>query len=402
MIRSSFAALISVLLAAPSFAAPVEIVRLDAAPRVETAPTFAAFAPTVASALTAPSLQAPAPALTAAFAPAPSLGDPKFQAVPAAAPAVAPIPAANENDPARGPPSPRESAGVAATVATVVRSWSAPVESILSDHEVLLMGENHGSLSSVDTIAKEMPRLAAAGVKTVGIEGLKRPHQKEVDDFVGGRTDAIPEAALGFSPRRRKAFEKLLIAARTSGVRVVALGVPLEHWTAQVAELAAARTGKPASSFGGGVGVQFSRAQDRYEPGFNESVAEVFIARRNDSMAAFLADALKTGGKAVVLVGQAHVEGLDFVPGRLMNAPGDWGSIARSLWGLGLRAYSLTMTGGLFVDASAAAGDRDARPESYRAAAAASKNGAPAYRELGPHSGLWHAGGRIPTADDAL
>jgi hypothetical protein len=109
-------------------------------------------------------------------------------------------------------------------------------------------------------------------------------------------------------------------------------------------------------------------------------------------MADFLAQALGTGGKAVVLVGQAHVDGLDMIPGKLLNAPGQWGTLAEELTKRALRAFSLTQTGGKFVDEDDAENDRRARPLSYRTADAAAQPGRPAFIPLGSDRGLWHAG----------
>jgi Haem-binding uptake, Tiki superfamily, ChaN len=391
--------LLALLLAVPSFGAPVEVVRIESqnissAPGASAAATLspspaAAIAP---AALSAPAFvsaaAAPSPAAVAAFA-----GE-TIAAAPS--PAHADHPAAAPE--ARGPPElalvRRTPESLAAHVAATVKSWGAPVEQIFEKHDVLLVGENHGSLDSVNTLTREMPRLAAAGVKAVGIEGLKRPHHEQVDAYVSRKTDVLPDDALLFSPRRQAAFRGLLKAAREQGIRVVALGLPLEQWSAQTAELAARNTGRPAQEFSGDAGAQFERAQTRYEEGFNEAVAEVYLTRRNKAMASILLDAMKTGGKAVVLIGQAHVEGLDMVPGRLLNAPGAWGTLASELTGLAVRTFSLTQTGGLFIDADAASLDKLARPESYRAAAEVSPNGRPSYQELGPDRGLWHAGGR--------
>ncbi|MDE2490110.1 MAG: ChaN family lipoprotein, partial [Elusimicrobia bacterium] len=290
------------------------------------------------------------------------------------------------------------SARVAARIAAETRAWDVPVEKILSDHDVLLMGENHGSLTSVETLARQLPRLAAAGVTVVGVEGLKRPEQAAVDAYVSGRANAVPFSALDFSPRRIAAFANLFKAARDNGVRVVALGLPLEAWAEQAASLAAANTGRPERDFAGDATELMNRAQRGYVPGFNEAVAEVFLTRRNRTMAEFLTGALADGGKAVALVGQAHVAGLDMIPGRLMNAPGDWGTLPRELARRAVKAFSLTQTGGLFVDVAAATGDRLARPDSYARAAAASPRGAQAYVPLGPNAGLWHAGGRVGRA----
>jgi len=359
-------------------------------------PVTASFTPVLTGAITAPSLSAPAPALL----PAPPARVSALQPVAAAAQALAaaPMPAPASFHGPRGPPTARDarfSSFVANSVAETVRSWAVPVEEIFSGHDALLLGENHGSLTSVNVLTREMPRLAAAGVTAIGIEGLKRPQQGAVDDYLSRRRADVPDEVLSFSPKRRAAFRALLDAARDQGVRIVALGLPLDGWAKAAAELAASKTGRPVEEFPGDVDSQFSRAGGGYEPGFNEAVAEVFLTRRNQAMASFLKDALKTGGKAVALVGQAHVEGLDMVPGRLMNAPGDWGTLARELGSLALRAYSLTMTGGIFTDTRASDLDRSARPASYRAAADAAPRGAHAYRVLGPGRALWHAGGTV-------
>lgn len=372
---------------------------VPALPLTMSGPVTASFSPVLTGAIAAPFLSAPAPAIL----PAPLARVSPLQPVAAAAQALAaaPKPAPASQYDSRGPPTARDAgyaSRVAQSVAEKVRSWAVPVEDILSGHDALLVGENHGSLTSVDVLTREMPRLAAAGVTAIGIEGLKRPQQGAVDDFLARRRDDVPEEVLAFSPKRRASFRALLEAARVHGVRVVALGLPLDGWAKAAAELAAAKTGRPAEEFPSDVESQFSRAGGGYEPGFNEAVAEVFLTRRNQAMAAFLGDALKAGGKAVVLVGQAHVEGLDMVPGRLLNAPGDWGTLARELGALALRAYSLTMTGGLFTDLDASQLDRSARPASYRAAAAAAPRGAHAYRVLGPGRALWHAGGTIDPA----
>jgi len=395
--------LLAALACAPSFGAPVEAVRLQS-PTVVSAPAAAAvagaavLAPALSPSFSAPSLSAPsftAAAIvpSAAAAPAPALAS---EALPAAASAERPGERAGAAE-ARGPPaaaSPRSSQGVAASVAATVRSWGAPIEDIFAKHDVLLVGENHGSLDSVHTLTREMPRLAAVGVKTLGIEGLKKPHQAQVDAYVSGRSDVLPDDALGFSPRRKNAFRELLQSAREHGVRVVALGLPLDQWATQTAALAASNTGRPVSDFGGSATDQFERATVRYDPGYNEAVAEVYLTRRNKSMAALLLDAMKPGEKAVVLVGQAHVDGLDMVPGRLLHVPGAWGTLASELAAATVKAFSLTQTGGLFIDSDALMLDKLARPESYEAASKASPGGRPVYQELGPDRGLWHAGGR--------
>jgi len=401
MIRKATATLIAALIASPAFAAPAAIVRLEAVPSFAAAP-----APASAAAMSAPSL-------SASLAPSASMAPSFAAALPSAAPAPSPILAATPltiapaaSGPslvpsaasARGPPaaalSARTPAGVAARVADAVRAWGVPVEDILKDRDVLLVGEDHASLSTIETLAREMPRLAKAGVTVVGIEGLKHPHQGAVDDYVERRTDALPLAALGFSPARVDAFSGLLSAARENGVRVVALGLPLNQWAAQVAELAARNNADLAEAAGGDFGAQIDRAESRYEYGFNEAVAEVLLTRRNRTMAELAWNSMGKGGKAVIVAGQAHVPGPDSISAQRFHLRGDYGDLSRELAAFALRAYSLTFTGGLFTSVQAAKDDRAVRPEAHRAAAAASPDGAPAFLPLGVDSGLWHAGGR--------
>ncbi|MDE2143577.1 MAG: ChaN family lipoprotein [Elusimicrobia bacterium] len=374
-----FAGLLALLIAAPSFAAPMEVIRLEAPSVSYTSPVAAASAvvPTLSAGLT----------VTAAPIGLPSV----VPAVMAAAPVAAASP--------RGPPaSARSAAGVSQRVDVAARSWNVPVEKILQDRDVLLIGEDHSSLSTIETLARELPRLAKAGVTAVGIEGLKTPQQKAVDEYVSRRTDVLPRAALSFSPARVAAFTNLLNSARDNGIRVVALGLPLNEWAAQVTKLAAKKTGDPAETFPIDFKDQVDRAERRYEHGFNESLVEVLLTRRNKTMAELLWDAMGPRGKAVIVAGQAHVPGPDSISAERFHVRGDYGDLARELGAVALRAYSLTFTGGLFTSVQAAEDDREVRPEAHKVAVTASPDGAPAFVPLGPDRGLWHAGGRTPVA----
>lgn len=366
-------------------------------PEAFTATLTPALAP--APALSAPDLGRATPALLPVTA-AP-IADTKAGVSPASA--LSPIPASARGDAPRerGPPTARDEnfpAYVSRAVAGAVRSWSVPAEDILQTHDAILVGENHRSLASVTELSRALPGLAKAGVRVLGIEGLKRPNQPAVDAYVSGRADSLPAEVLSFSPQRRSAFETLLKTARDNGVRVVALGVPLDEWSRQAAELAAERTGDPFETFLRSPGEQLYRAQVGYEPGYNESVAEVYLTRRNRSMATFLVESMIEGVKAVVLVGQNHVEGADPVTLKFTGARDRWGTMGRELARFGLRAFSLTLTGGLYVDADSARDDRDARPGSHALAARVSPSGAPAFERTGEDTGLYHAGGTVPGA----
>lgn len=392
--------LIALLLSAPLRAGVVvERVQLGASSSPSISPlkqpgltlSAGALAPSPLSAASIPLLTNAVPEAAAAVkaaSPAPALSE-----NPVSAPAVQPR--------GRGPPTAKDEgfgAHVAETVAVAARSWTVPAEEIFDDHDALLVGESHHSLASVNELAANLPRLAASGVKVVGIEGLKRPSQPAVDAYLSRETSELPEEAVSFSPARAAAFKKLFHAAREQGVRVVALGLPLDVWARETVELAGKRVPDPVETFPADVGSQLQRAQDRYEPGFNEAVAEVYLTRRNESMANFLAGAMEAGVKAVVIVGQNHIGGLDDIPARLMRAPGDWGTLGGELAKLGLKAFSLTMTGGLYTSAGGAEADRFARPAAHERAKSLSPDGSPAFARTSRSSGVYHAGGRVPSA----
>ncbi len=357
----------------------------------------ATFMPALKGVMNAPSLSAPSPVIFPVL-PSPAVAAQSFIA-PAQPIVLLSQSGSGTANRERGPPTARDQgfgAHVAKSVADAARDWAVPADEIFEDHDALLVGENHQSLASVNELALALPRLAKSGVAVLGIEGLKRPNQAAVDEYVSGRTQTLPAEVLAFSPHRRGAFEHLLKAARAARVRVVALGVPLDTWARQAAELAAKKTGDPVDSFVASPGDQLYRAQTGYEAGYNEAVAEVYLTRRNQSMASFLVEAMFKGAKAVVLVGQNHVEGPDRLALRLLDDPRRWGNMSQELARLGLKAFSLTLTGGRYVDADSAKDDRDVRRASYAQAAKVSPNGAPAFARTGSSTGLYHAGGTVP------
>lgn len=383
--------------AASARAAVVERVSLTGEIGVSAAPSFnsmsgavsASFGPSLKATSLTPSL-APAPALLpGGRVPVPVKAEIVITPSPAPVlPAVA-IPAA----PGRGPPLTREQRA-SRTIDETARTWSVPTAKIFEDHDALVVGENHGSLASVRELTKALPSLAKSGVGVLGIEGLKRPSQDAVDAYLAGRADLPPEV-LAFSPKRRAAFEALFAKAKEYGVRVVALGLPLDTWSRQAAELAAEKTGDPMESFLRAPGEQLYRAQTGYEHGYNEAVAEVYLTRRNKSMAGFLAEAAARGVKAVALVGQNHVDGPDALPFKLLGPKTAWGTLGRELAALGLKAFSLTLTGGEYLDVDAAKDDRAVRVASHAQAAQASPDGKAVYVPTSDVTGLYHAGGRI-------
>ena len=208
--------------------------------------------------------------------------------------------------------------------------------------QVMLLGESHRQLGSVRALAASLPDLRAAGVAVVGIEGLKAPAQAAVDDYVLGGAAALPEESLNFSPQRRDAFRELFEKARREGVRLLAMGLPLDHWGKQVAELTGT---EPAS-----LADQVHRAGETYEPGYNEAVAEVALRRRNQYMAERLKKEMSPSAKAVVLVGHAHVSRPPPMDYSHLNVDvSRYGHLGQELLERGLSAYSLTLLGGAFI-----------------------------------------------------
>lgn len=332
------------------------------------------------------------------------------QPVVALAPAVSVVPSAPAlaAAPARGPPSAAFVAGrehepqpgaferVRRGVLETVRDWTLPVEKLLEDKDVLLLGESHQSLSSLQLVTRELPRLKKAGVTAVGLEGLKGHHQEAVDHWLAHPDAEFPHEAAGYSVRRREQVHELFRAAKEHGIRLVALGSPLQMWARRVAELAAARVADPDETAPRDLGEQLRAAQRTYKPGYNESLSEVVLTQRNAEMADRLADALQPGQKAVAVVGDAHVEHPDALSYRLFWLPlEDYGNLAFELGRRALRAASVTLTGGLFVDpAEDLADHKRVQKNAYRLVAEASPEGKAAYLPTSPSTGVYHLGGR--------
>jgi hypothetical protein len=271
----------------------------------------------------------------------------------------------------------------------VGQHWQLPTEDILQAHDVLLIGESHSSRSSVQTVSENIEELHTAGVRVIGIEGLKRPDQQKVNDYLAGKTPKAPNVF----PSRKNEFRTLLKVAKEKGMRVKALGLPLSVWTQMVQQQAAAATGDPAESFGADLGAQLARAEQSYEPGFNEAVADVVLTTRNRYMASELADELDRGEKAVAVVGNAHVEHAEDYDYHLFGFDlSAYGSLAGELKQHALNAFSVTLTGGLYERAG---GDRDhaALMGPLNDLAQEASDGLRTFLRTSPTTAVLHAGG---------
>ena len=173
------------------------------------------------------------------------------------------------------------------------------------------------------------------------------------DRFLADRDSELPHDVLGFSPRRAFAYAKLFLEARRLDIRLVALGLPLAVWGPRIAALAAELNTDPVRTVGNDIGELVARAGSGYEYGFNEAVAHVALSERNESMAGLMRDGLKSGEKGVILVGDGHVaRPVDLNHDYLHVPMADYGTLAGSLAEHSLKAYSLTLTGGVFLNAS--------------------------------------------------
>jgi hypothetical protein len=385
---------------APSWAADLGPEKGVPVLRAVEGPSFAASLPSLLGASLAPLQTALLPA-SVSLAPAQALPTAlSLTAVPAhAAPSVS-------GPSARGPPvagkahepAPGAFAAVRERVlAEVGRNWAMPFEDLFQETDALLLGESHRSLSSYRLLAEQMPRLQKAGVTTIGLEGLKAPHQEAVDRWLAAGPEAtLPEQATSFSSARAAEIAALFHAAKAQGIRVVALGTPLEHWAAQVVELASQRARDLDERVSDDLPEQLAFGERTYAAGYNEALSEVVLRRRNEAMAERLAAALPVGGKAVALVGDAHLDHHDALSYRLFWLPLEaYGSLAGELRTRLVRSISVTMTGGLFVNPREdRANHRRIHGEAYALMAQANPDGKPAFYRTSETTGLFHLGGR--------
>lgn len=282
---------------------------------------------------------------------------------------------------------------------TAGRAPRAPVEALLKTSDVLLVGENHTSFSSIEWMIENLKQLKGAGVTTVALESLELPEEKAVNRFLRGETDVLPDFALQLPEGREDPMRRLYEAMRAEGMRVVALQKPSMEWLPKIAKLAAKYTGMPRAAFADleKLAMFMSLADYRYVRGLNEAIAEVAMTRRNKFMARRLKAKLAPGEKAVLLAGYGHLghpEG--FGPDKIYGVPrADYGDLALELGRALLGAFSLTLTGGRFMRPEDAAGDRHLKAREYEHLGRALPDGRPAYVETSGRSGIYHLGGPV-------
>ena len=299
---------------------------------------------------------------------------------------------------------PLEHSGLIRSAAT---ADEVPGEDVRRESDVLILGENHMSLSSPQWITDNIPRLKAAGVTHIAFESLEVPEEKAVNQYLEGRRDTVPVNAIQLVPGREGEMASLYRAMKAAGMRVVALQKPFLEWVPKFAKLAARNTGMPREMFMDPEKLMLfiSRvAELKYVPGLNEAVAELAITLRNKFMAHRLAAKLGKGEKAVVLAGYAHLghpEGLG--PEKIFRMPpADYGNLTQELKSVLLRSFSLSLTGGLFLSPDYATRDRKLKEAEYRLLNRKVNNGKPVYEPApkryeptSERSAIYHLGGPI-------
>lgn len=395
---------LSLLLSLPASARAQDLSapELPALPQAAASRAAAPLAVPSLTELPAP-LPAPAAPLLAAAPEAPSFAVPTAPAVSVAASISVPS-AASASAPAASVSAPRIQArrsqpvdetafAQLARAAQTARRPDIPFEDILASHDVILIGESHQSLSSIETVTSALPRLARAGVRVVSHEALKRERQSEADRYLSG--GPLPGLA-ALKGQRGPAWQRLYAGVRAAGLRLAGLDRDLGHWAREAAERAAQLTKEHAGSFAGELADQVGRAQATYEPGFNEAVAEVALERRNAAMAEALAAALRPGEKAVVIVGAAHVEHAPALAWNHLWLPQSaFATLADELAKRGLRAFSINVTGGLFARPQEDLADhRGLQAAAYRLVSQVEPSGARTFLPTSPRTALYHAGGR--------
>lgn len=368
---------------------------LSAAPGLAASP-----APTTLT-LSAPSLPiTAAPALTpaaltpSALIPAAAKGEKPVAVTAIPAPAPINVPAAPEI-PAGAPKLAAVEGGkfeaLLERVRREARAWELPVEDLLKEADVLSFGEIHSSMGAPLALADEMPRLKAAGVTYLGLENLSPKDQPAIDAYLAGGP-AFPKLNLIDGPRSY-GYRELFAAARRAGVRILAMDTPFDEVAERVAAAAALIGEEKSRVRAWGLSGQQARADSGRDPAFTAAFNGVVIAERNRAMAGRLAAALSGGGKAVVLIGAAH---LTPPPGAEFRAGGSplagLGTFDSALRQSTLRTFSVMFTGGMFLKNAHAAVHRLVAGPLYRLVDALLPGGNTGFFKTSDATGIYNLG----------
>ena len=288
---------------------------------------------------------------------------------------------------------------------TVRAEWGAPpLDQLLSDSDVLLLGESHHSLSSLRWLAGSLPRMKAAGVRYVGLEWVSETAEEHINAYLDGEEDYLPMPALGAVRERHAYVEELFKAMKETGLRVLGLTQPEVMWLREMGRRAAKNLGVPESEFMEGAALHRlgrlaqGEADRVYEKGVNEAIAEVGITLRNEFMARVFKERLAPGEKAVALVGYDHLEYPEGTgPETLYSVPAArYGDLSQALKGAALRAFSLMLTGGAFDQPEHLASDLGLRAKLYRFLGrilGEERGGGEAYARVSDRVGVYRMGG---------
>ncbi|MFA5138726.1 MAG: S8 family serine peptidase [Elusimicrobiota bacterium] len=297
------------------------------------------------------------PAQTGPVAPAPALGPLGGLSGPQMSPLLAPGSLDVRLAPRPTLPTP-----------TLQGQTQVPLKEILRQSDALLWGENHFSLSALDWLAANLPQLKESGVTQLAFENLELSAEQGLRDYLEGRSDDIPEDA--FFDYRREQIQSLYESARSAGMGIVALQRPYLEWYEEIVEIASRHPGIPQTLLSDPEAMMrfISQADYRRIPGLNEAVAEVAMTRRNKFMADRLKQSLAPGEKVLILAGYGHLEhpeGLEV--DKIFGVPAaPLGNLGMELQSVGLRPFSIALTGGRFLDEQARDLDHELKAAAYR------------------------------------
>lgn len=211
------------------------------------------------------------------------------------------------------------------------RTPAGLARTLLSESDVLLIGENHLSLATHEII-RQILLAPPPGLKLISFEGPRRKSgdEKLIGDSMG--------ADIGVSGAvRMERYREIALAAQAAKLPVLNIDASLRNIVLRLA-----RRLKVTAQEAGALFVRAVERDLELSDLAHAAFDEVLLDYRNRLMARILARHLRAGGKAILLLGDAHIEHghptLELIPGRT--------TLASELAAHGLRPFSLSVIGG--------------------------------------------------------
>lgn len=211
------------------------------------------------------------------------------------------------------------------------RTPAGLARALLAESDVLLIGENHLSLATHEII-RQMLLAPPPGLKLVSFEG---PRRKPGDEAFMG--DSIGADSGGSGAARGARYREIIREAQAVQLPILNIDVSFRTIFSQLGRRLKTSAQEASALF-------VSAMERRIElSGLTDAAfLEVLLDYRNRFMARVLARQLGAGGKAIVLVGEAHIEHGRAPP--QLNPSRT--TLASELAARGLRPFSLSVIGG--------------------------------------------------------